>query len=174
MQPPNNFVRRIWTLSWPIILGQVSYVLMGIADNIMVGKVSSAAVAAVGFSNLIFFTVSIIGIGILSILPPLISKSKAENDPGNCGSLLNNGLLIACWMGAIFMVACYFLASNFIWFKQDIAVTEIGVEFLKVIGYSAIPLFIFLAANQFTDGLGFAMESMYVAWGSGWLNIFRK
>ena len=91
MQPLNSFVKRIWNLSWPIILGQISYVLMGIADNIMVSKVSSAAVAAVGFSNTIFFTVSIIGIGILSIIPPLISKSKAQNDFIKCGQLLNNG-----------------------------------------------------------------------------------
>ncbi len=171
MQPINSFVKRIWNLSWPIILGQVSYVLMGIADNIMVGKISSAAVAAVGFSNTIFFTVSIIGIGILSIIPPLISKSKAENEDKKCGDLLNNAILIACWMGAIFMVVSYVLASHFSWFKQDPAVAAIGVEFLKVIGYSAIPLFIFLAAKQFTDGLGFTKESMYIALGAVLLNI---
>jgi MATE family multidrug resistance protein len=171
MQPLNSFVKRIWNLSWPIILGQISYVLMGIADNIMVSKVSSAAVAAVGFSNTIFFTVSIIGIGILSIIPPLISKSKAQNDFIKCGQLLNNGILIAIWMGAIFTILSFLLASHFNWFKQDLAVEIISSDFLRVIGYSAIPLFIFLAAKQFTDGLGFTMESMYIALGSVLLNI---
>ncbi len=172
MTPVNSYVQRIWNLSWPIILGQISYVLMGIADNIMVGKVSSAAVAAVGFSNTVFFTVSIIGIGILSILPPLISKSKAENENEKCGDLLNNGLLIACWIGAIFMLISDFLAVYFSWFHQDEAVTKIGIDFLKVIGYSAIPLFIFLAAKQFTDGLGYTKVSMYIALGAVLLNIF--
>ena len=171
MLPVNHFIKRIWNLSWPIILGQISYVLMGIADNIMVGRISSAAVAAVGFSNSVFFTVSIIGIGILSILPPLISKSKAKEELEKCGILLNNGLLIAFWIGAFFMVACYFLGMNFHWFKQDPAVNEIGGEFLKIIGFSSIPLFIFLAAKQFTDGLGFTKESMYIALAAVGLNI---
>ncbi len=144
---------------------------MGIADNIMVGKISSAAVAAVGFSNTVFFTVSIIGIGILSILPPLISKAKAENKNEKCGDLLSNGFFIACWIGAIFMLVTYFLASHFFWFKQDPTVEIIGIGFLKVIGYSAIPLFIFLAAKQFTDGLGFTKESMYIALSAVLLNI---
>lgn len=167
----NPYIKRIWNLSWPIILGQVSYVLMGIADNIMVGKVSAAAVAAVGFSNSIFFTVSIIGIGILSILPPMISKSKAEEENEKCGILLNNGLLIAVWLGAIFMFISYFMATHFYLFKQDSEVAEIGNEFLKIIGYSSIPLFLFLAAKQFTDGLGFTKISMFIALGGVLLNI---
>lgn len=167
----NPYIKRIWSLSWPIIFGQVSYVLMGIADNIMVGKVSAAAVAAVGFSNSVFFTVTIIGIGILSILPPMISKSKAENENEKCGALLNNGLLIAIWLGSIFMVITYFMASQFSLFKQDPAVSEIGKDFLKVIGFSAIPMFLFLAAKQFTDGLGLTKISMYIALGGVLLNI---
>ncbi len=168
----NHFVKKIWELSWPIILGQISYVLMGIADNIMVGKVSSAAVAAVGFSNTIFFTVSIIGVGIFSILPPLISKAKAEGENLRCGVLLNNGLLIALWMGAIFTLITWVLSVNFSWFKQDAAVTEIGIGFLNIIGFSAIPLFLFLAAKQFTDGLGFTKISMAIALSAVGLNIF--
>ncbi len=167
----NSFIKRIWILSWPIILGQISYVLMGIADNIMVGRVSSAAVAAVGFCNSIFFTVSIIGIGILSILPPMIAKAKTEEDHEKCGILLNNGLLIASWLGFIFMIVCYFLASNFQLFRQDPEVEALGLPFLKVIGYSSIPLFIFLAAKQFTDGLSFTKESMYIALSAVLLNI---
>ncbi len=165
------FIKKIWKLSWPIIIGQMSYVLMGIADNIMVGQVNAASVATVGVCNSIFFTVTIIGIGIFSILPPLISKSKAEEDYEKCGYLLNNGVLISLWLGLLLMCVTLFLSGNFEWFAQEESVNELAPAFLRMLGFSAIPMFVFLAAKQFTDGLGFTRESMALAMGAVVLNI---
>lgn len=149
----------------------MSYVLMGIADNIMVGQVNAASVATVGVCNSIFFTVTIIGIGIFSILPPLISKSKAEEDYEKCGYLLNNGVLISLWLGLLLMCVTLFLSGNFKWFAQEESVNELAPAFLRMLGFSAIPMFVFLAAKQFTDGLGFTRESMALAMGAVVLNI---
>jgi MATE family multidrug resistance protein len=144
---------------------------MGIADNIMVGKVSTEAVAAVGVCNSIYFTITIIGVGIFSILPPMISRAKAEHNYERCGYLLNNGLLMAFWLGTILMVTTLFTASQFHLFRQEEKVTLLAPGFLRIIGYSALPMFIFLAAKQFTDGLGLTRASMVIAMSAVMMNI---
>ena len=40
-------MRSLWTLSWPVLIGQLASVGMGVADVAMTGHVSAAELAAV-------------------------------------------------------------------------------------------------------------------------------
>ncbi|MCS7073727.1 MAG: MATE family efflux transporter, partial [Bacteroidia bacterium] len=56
-------LRSILSLSYPLIISQLGSVLMGVADNMMVGPLGTVALAASSLANTIFFLCSIIGIG---------------------------------------------------------------------------------------------------------------
>ena len=67
----------LWTLSWPMLVGQLATVGMGVADVAMTGHVSAAALAAVslGASVWSIFLVTVIG-----VMQAIISIFADEKD----------------------------------------------------------------------------------------------
>jgi MATE family multidrug resistance protein len=67
-------------LAFPVTLVTVSTMTMGVADTIMVGRVSPTDLAAVALGNLYFFGVAVFGMGTLSALDPVISQAVGAGD----------------------------------------------------------------------------------------------
>lgn len=150
-------------LSWPIIMGQLSYVIMGLADNLMVGKLGAKHIAAVGICNSIFFTITIIGIGVFTVVSPLVAQYNSKNHKRQCGDLLKNSIFIAIWLGLVLTVVMIWLAGNFYWFKQSDEVTELSVEFLTILAFSTVPMYVFIGAKQISDGLSHTRAGMVIS-----------
>ena len=53
---PKNF-----TLALPIMIGQIGHVLVGLADNVMIGQLGAAPLAAVSLGNTLVFFALFIG-----------------------------------------------------------------------------------------------------------------
>ena len=62
-------------LATPIMLGQLGHLLVGFADNIMVGELGAPALAAVSLSNAIFFIMMGLGVGFSFAITPLIAEA---------------------------------------------------------------------------------------------------
>ncbi|HUF34424.1 MAG TPA: MATE family efflux transporter, partial [Gemmatimonadales bacterium] len=63
--PRREDVRATVRLAFPVIVIQVGMMTMGVVDTIMVGHVSTRALAAVALGNLYFFGLAIFAIGTL-------------------------------------------------------------------------------------------------------------
>ena len=68
------YYKRNLKVAFPVMLTQLGAALVGLFDSIMVGHYSTADLAAVSFSNAIFFTVMVFAMGLLMGLTPLISQ----------------------------------------------------------------------------------------------------
>ena len=67
-------------LAYPVILGMLGHTLIGIVDNIMVGKLGSTELAAVSLGNSFIFIGMSLGIGFSTAITPIIAEADAEND----------------------------------------------------------------------------------------------
>ncbi|MCU0444433.1 MAG: MATE family efflux transporter [Microscillaceae bacterium] len=158
-------------LSYPIVIGQIGIVLMGVSDNVMVGALGPANLAAGGIANAIFFLIAILGIGVMSLVAPLTSAAKAQNNPAECSLLLANALRIALVMGLILFGIVVFLGIHFHWFRQKPEVEALAVSYMIIVGASVIPLLLFLALKNFADGLAITKPAMYITFIGLGLNI---
>jgi MATE family multidrug resistance protein len=158
-------------LSLPIVIGQLSIVAMGVADNIMVGKLGAAPLAATGLGNHIFFMVAIVGIGILSIVAPQVATAKSRNDTIQCTKILSNAFYLSLMIGALTTVVLSVVCFNFSLLGQTPEVEQISVGYLFILAISAIPMFMFIALKNFTDGLSYTKAAMYFSFGGVILNI---
>ena len=61
-------VREVMAMSGPIILGSLSYTVMGFADRAMVSVLGPDALAAVGSADITVYTLSTLFIGITSVV----------------------------------------------------------------------------------------------------------
>ncbi|MDZ7614565.1 MAG: MATE family efflux transporter [Flavobacteriaceae bacterium] len=65
-------------LAYPVMIGQLGHVLVGFADNVMVGRLGAAPLAAVSLGNSFVFVAFAIGIGFSFAITPLIAEADSK------------------------------------------------------------------------------------------------
>lgn len=165
------YFKSILKLSWPIIIGQLGIVLMGVADTLMIGKIDATNLAAAGLANAIYYLITILGLGTLMAVSPLIAKAKAENNLPECVNYFKAAILVALVLSVFIFFVNMLLSNNLDWFKQDENVKPLAKQFLTLLNYSTLPLLLFLAVKQFSDGLSITAPSAVITMFALALNI---
>ena len=101
--------RALGRLAAPIAATQAGFALMGIVDAAVVGRLGALPLAAVGLANGLYFAVSVIGIGLMMGLDPLVAQAVGKGDRGRARELLWQGLWLALIVTAVLAVPCALL-----------------------------------------------------------------
>ncbi|MBC7745358.1 MAG: MATE family efflux transporter [Flavobacterium sp.] len=160
-------------LAIPVVISQLGHTLVQTADSIIVGHfVGTTALAAVSLVNSIFTIVLVIGIGLSYGLTPLIAQRNGRKQYDECGRLLSNSLLINAVSGLLLYVFVYYGSVAVIdQLDQSAEVVILAKPYLNLLGFSIIPLMLFLTFKQFAEGLGFTKQAMVISiWGNA-LNV---
>ena len=62
-------------LAVPVVLSELGWMVQGIVDTIMVGRLGPAAIGAVALGNAVYYTPALCGFGLLLGLDTLVSQS---------------------------------------------------------------------------------------------------
>lgn len=80
---PPHFFRILLTIALPIILQNLMQSLVNMLDTVMVGRLDSVAIAAVGLGNQIFFLLNMVLFGISSGAAIFVAQYWGKKDiPG--------------------------------------------------------------------------------------------
>lgn len=153
----------------PVVISQLGHTLVHTADSIIIGHfVGTVSLAAVSLVNSIFTIVLVIGIGISYGLTPLIAQQNGKKEYSECGRLLSNSLLINAISGVLLYLLVYFGSVAVIdHLDQSAEVVKQAKPYLNLLGFSIIPLMIFMTFKQFAEGLGFTRQAMMISiWGN--------
>lgn len=163
---PKNF-----TLALPIMIGQIGHVLVGLADNIMVGQLGAAPLAAVSLGNTLVFFALFIGIGFSFAITPLVAEADGENNHKRGRQVFQNGLIMCGINGVLLFALIYFIKPVLYYLDQPSEVVELAFPYLNIVAFSLIPLMVFQGFKQFADGLSLTKYAMYATLISNVLNI---
>ncbi len=148
-------------LAYPVILGMVGHTLIGIVDNIMVGKLGSAQLAAVSLGNSMIFVAMSIGIGFSTAITPIIAQADAEKDVDGVRSTFHNGLVLCGALGIV-LFGVIMLAKPLMGFlDQPEEVIVLARPYLDWVAFSLVPLIAYQGYKQFADGLFMTKYSLY-------------
>lgn len=148
-------------LAYPVIIGMLGHTFVAFADNIMVGQLGTAELAAVSLGNSIFFIAMSFGIGFSTAITPLIAETDALKDVKRGKSILKHGLFICSLLSVFLFCIMLFGRPAMELMKQPKEVIKLSVPYLNIIAFSIIPLIIFQALKQFSDGLSLTKYPMY-------------
>lgn len=149
-----NDMRETLRLSIPIVVAQLGVVLMGVTDNLMIGRMLGAIpLGAAGIANSITFLVGSIGVGGLSIVSALVSHAKGKNKVSEINRLYRAGIRVAWFLGLGLGAICLAVAWQFELFGQTPDVTRMAKPFILILTLSNAPLLLFIAIRQLCDGL---------------------
>ena len=153
--------RYNWKLSAPVIMGMLGHTFVGLVDNIMVGQLGSAELAAVSLGNSFFFVAMSLGIGFSTAITPLVAEADSENNFKKGKSAFKHGLFL-CIVLSLLLYGKILLAKPLMYLmEQPEEVVLLTMPYLDIIAISLIPLIIFQGFKQFSDGLSLTKHAMY-------------
>ncbi|CAI8242881.1 MAG: Multidrug resistance protein NorM [Formosa sp. Hel1_33_131] len=160
-----------WKLAAPVIMGMLGHTFVGFVDNIMVGQLGSAALAAVSLGNSFFFVAMSLGIGFSTAITPLVAEADSENNFKKGKSAFKHGLFL-CTVLSLLLYAMILLAKPLMkLMDQPEDVVVLAMPYLNIIAISLIPLIIFQGFKQFSDGLSLTKHAMYGTLFANILNV---
>lgn len=165
-------LQKMLRLSLPIIIAQVGSVLMSITDNMMVGDLGAAPLAAAGIANPIFFLIASIGIGVFAAIAPLVAKARGQGKEHKCGLFLYAGMKLSFSLGLVLMVVLFIISAYFEVLRQSPEVEILAKSYLKVIATSIVPMMFFFSVKHFSDGLGVTRPAMVITLIGLVVNVF--
>ena len=174
------YYKRNLKVAIPVMLTQIGGALVGLFDTMMVGHYATVDLAAVSFSNALFFTVMVFASGALMGLTPLVGVQDGEMseypEKGDIirrkiASLLQNGLYFTLIIGLIttlLLAICIPLLGHF---GQDTEVVEVARPYYILIVISLLPYLLFCLQKQFLEGLGNTVVAMIIVLTMNALNV---
>ncbi len=163
--------RALIRIGVPIVIGQLGIVLVGLADNIMVGRYGTPDLAAASFVNSVFNLPILFGLGFSYGLTPLVGQLFGRRDPFKIGRLLRNSLLVNGCVGVLLtlLMGILYLYVDSMGQPEEL-LPLIRPYFLLQLA-SLIFLMLFNAFKQFADGITDTRTPMYIMLSANVLNI---
>ncbi len=154
---------------------------MSIVDTIMVGRLSPAAIGAVGISSAIFYTPALFGIGLLLGLDTLVAQAYGRGDFDDCHRALAQGVYLAIAYVPFAMLIVGLAPHLFPVLGINEAVRAPARQYIQLLNLSSLPLLIYVAFRRYLQGVGkvrpvtFALISAnLVNWFGNWALIYGK
>jgi MATE family multidrug resistance protein len=148
-------------LAAPVILGMLGHTFVSFVDNVMVGQLGTAELAAVSLGNSFMFIAMSIGIGFSTAITPLVAEADASNNFVKGKSSFKHGLFLCTILGVLLFLSVFFAKPLLYFMKQPVEVVELALPYLNLVAFSLIPLVVFQAFKQFSDGLSMTRYPMY-------------
>lgn len=159
-------------LAYPVVFAQLGHIMLGVVDSMMVGGIGAEPLAAAAVSNGVFFILMVIGLGISYAMTPLVAIKVGEGKPNECGDILKQGFITNLAVGLILAGLIFIVAVNFHYFNQPKRVTALSIDYLKIIGVSAIPFMVFQTYRQYIEGFSLTKPAMFIILASNIINFF--
>ena len=87
--------KAVWFLALPVIISNLSRVLMSLVDVAMVGRLGPEALAATGMGGVLMWGALSLVLGIRTSVQTISSRRLGQNKTRDCIKALNNGFLLA-------------------------------------------------------------------------------
>lgn len=139
----------------------VGHTLIGIVDNIMVGKIGSTELAAVSLGNSMIFIAMSLGIGFSTAITPIVAEGDAEKNDNKIRSAFHHGLFLCTILGLLLFTIIMFAKPIMELLKQPADVIVLAKPYLGWVAFSLIPLVMYQGYKQFADGMSLTKYSMY-------------
>ena len=149
----------------------LGHTFVAFADNIMVGQLGTAELAAVSLGNSFVFIAMSLGIGFSTAITPLVAEADGAGNKAAGKSALKHGILLCTFLGFSLFGIILLCRPIMYLMQQPMEVVELAIPYLELVAFSLVPLIIFQAFKQFSEGLSQTKYPMYATIVANVVNI---
>lgn len=163
-------LRPTVVLAVPMIVGQVSQMLMGVTDSAMIGHAGTVPLAASAFAGNIFNIFYVMGIGLMLPVAVFVARARGARASGEAAEYLRHGCLLAIGFGLAELLLMGLLATQLHRFGQPPEVVAAVGPYFLLCAASIVPVLLQLALRQFAEAMGHPWVPMLITLGAVALN----
>ncbi len=154
--------RRLLSLAWPLLIAQITQMLMGVSDTIMAGRYSATDMAAValGFSITIPLMCFIQGIALA--LPPLISRLHGKGTIDDIANTSQQAGYLLLLVSLLPLGLVPFAADMVALFPMEDALATITVDYVSYVLLAMPGFALYQWLRNYCEGLGNTKPSMVI------------
>ncbi len=147
-------LKEISKLSFPIVIGQISFALMSFIDTILMGQLGVAELAGGGLGAVVFQFFYVVGIGALVATANLIAFYNGQKDKLAVRQSLQAGIILVFALFIIFSLIIWNAGPILLALGQDELTVSFAERYLQVVVWSLLPAFSFVLIRSLVIGMG--------------------
>ncbi len=172
MKAFKEHIRNTFNLAYPIIIGQLGFIMMGVVDSIMVGEIGAVPLAGASLGNSLFILIFIMGLGVAMSVTPLIAILVGAKRFSECGIYFSQSLIVNMSLGFVLMSITFFCSDFFEYLNQPHDVSVQASSYTKIVAFSILPAMLFYTYKQFIEGFSIMKPAMIIAIIANIINAF--
>ena len=144
-----------------VLVGQLAVMAFGVADTVIAGRYSDAALAALSVGSALYISVYVGLIGIVQALLPIWAEMLGARRHEAVGRSLRQSLYLSGFITIAGMAALLFPGSLLRWAQVPQAMQGEVERYLSVLAYAFAPSLLFRVYSTFNQSLG---KPLLVTW----------
>ena len=153
--------RTILGIGLPLTAAWVAEMAMFITDMIMVGRLGSKELAAVGLAGDWFWVLLLIGMGIISIVGVIVAQCLGAGDRQGVIDACDQGMIVATLASVPVMIGVWYLGPMLAFANQDPEVVSLITGYAKVLTWSVLPALWWVVLRNYVTALA---KSAIIGW----------
>lgn len=164
----------LMVVAGPLILAQFAQMSMSFVDTLMAGRLGQDALAGIALGSVIFQLVSIVSMGVLFSVAPLVSQAHGADEPGEAGRAARQGI----WLAVLLSVPGFVLFRSgeplLLALGQEPETAALAGGYLRAVAFGFLPSLLLTALRGFLEGLSHTRPIMVVLLMGIGLNILAN
>ncbi|NNF17400.1 MAG: MATE family efflux transporter [Gammaproteobacteria bacterium] len=141
--------RSILQISGPLIGAYLAEMGMIITDMIIVGRLGSVELAAVGLGGDWFYVLLLIGIGVLSIVGVLIAQARGAGEDSRVSGYVRQGLVVATLLTVPIAILSWYLSPLLGLTGQDPEVLQRIDDYMHPLTFAVWPALVYVVFRNY-------------------------
>ncbi|WP_263417407.1 MATE family efflux transporter [Terriglobus albidus] len=177
-----SWKQDLWSmvkLATPVVLAELGWMLQGIVDVIMVGRLGPIGIGAVALGNALYYAPSLFGIGLILGLDTMVSQAYGRKDYDACHRWLAQGVYIALLATPPLMLLVWALGQMVGHFGVASALVEPTSHYVSTLVWGTLPLLLYAASRRYLQAVGQSrmvtitfVAANIVNWAGNWVLIY--
>ena len=105
---PSSLTKRVATLAWPILIGQLAVIANGVIDTLMTARQSATDLAALGIGASVYISIFVGLSGVMQALSPMIAQLYGGKKFDAIGEEVRQGVWLSLFLTVLGSIALCF------------------------------------------------------------------
>lgn len=169
IQPIKHYAESLLRIAFPIILGNLGFILIGAGDVLIAGRHSTDTLAAISIATAITNCIQTFGIGLIASVSPLLSNYRGEKKSAK--KYFYPTLRFSLSLAFLVMIAVLCVIPMIDWFHFEAKLVPMIKQYIFITAFATFGGYLHMAVKEFLQAFEVVMLPNLLTFIGVFLNI---
>jgi len=155
----------------PLAAAYIAEMAISLTDTIIVGRLGSLELAAVGITANMFFSLLFVAMSVVSVVAVLAAEAHARNDSDGVAHAVRQGFWVAVALSLPGLLVGWYIAPILRFLGQDAAILPFAQAYVRAVMWGFLPYLWFSVLRSQMTALGTTSSVFFITVASILLNL---